>query len=162
MSRVAASRPGSVVAGAAALVTTVGAAFSGAALLAAGGGTAAIAAGLIRGTRRPVHLGAVGLFGGVVAAGLAGAPILLLVVLAGSTAAAWRAAGDAVELGTRLDPSASTRRMELRGAAATLGVTGLAGGCGYLVYRVSTGGKPAAALVALLVAAVAIVHQLRE
>lgn len=119
-----------------------------------------LAAGLVRGTDRPVTLGAVGLAGGALAAGVEGAPAPAVLVSVVAAIVAWDVAGNAIGIGRQLGREAGTRKAEAVHAAASAAVGLATAGAGYGLYRAGTGEQPVAALVFLLVAAVLLLETL--
>ncbi|WP_435335150.1 DUF7519 family protein [Haloarchaeobius sp. TZWWS8] len=149
---------GALAALAAALTASVGA-------LGAAVGMAALAVGVVLGSQRLVHLGAAGLFGGLVFAGATGGgPAAELLLLVGTTASvlAWDVGQNAISIGQQLGREAETTRAELAHVAGSTVVGALTAGVAYGVYVVSTGGKPLPALALLLVAVVILTTALRQ
>ena len=118
--------------------------------------------GVLRGSRRGVSLGAFAVFGGVVLAGIVGAPPGPLLVGTAATVIAWDLGEQAINVGEQLGREARTVRGELVHAASGTVVGGLAIAAGYGVFALATGGQPLAALVLLLVAAIALVEAVRD
>ncbi|WP_435317737.1 DUF7519 family protein [Haloarchaeobius sp. TZWSO28] len=128
-------------------------------------GMLALAPGVVLGSRRLVHVGAVGLLGGLVFAGATGgAPSAELLMLVGTTATvlAWDVGQNAIGLGEQLGREADTTRAELAhiGGSAVVGVA--TGGMAFAVYQVATEGQPISALALLLVAVVILTTALRQ
>lgn len=123
-------------------------------------GLLTLAAGLARGTTRPVTLGAAGLVGGALAAGVEGAPVPAVLVSVTAAVVAWDVAGNAIGVGRQLGREAGTQRVETVHAAASATVGLVTAGAGYGLYRLGTGEQPVAALVFLLVAAVLLLETL--
>lgn len=139
-------------------VVTVGAtALSVVGIVPALGGLAGLFVAVRRGSRRALVWGTVGLFGGVLLAGIVGVHPLVLVVGAIGTAVAWDSGTHALTLGEHLGEAGPTRRSQLVHGASTAAVAGVAGIGGYLLYRAGTGGRPTVALVLLLVGVLALV-----
>ncbi len=130
-------------------------------LAATAAGALALVAGVAAGRRRAVSLGAAGLVGGALAAGVYGAPPAPL--LAGTVAAvvAWDLAGYAVDLGRQLGREADTTRIELVHAGASVGVGAVSAAVGYGVFRAGTGGQPATAVAFAVAAALLLLRALR-
>lgn len=108
--------------------------------------------GVVRPSHAAVSLGATGLLGGVLYAGLAGAPPAVLLVGVGATVVAWDLAGFAIDLGGQLGDECATRRLEAVHALGSVGVGVLAVALGYGVYRAATGEPPMAAVLLWLLA----------
>lgn len=97
-------------------------------------GLLALGAGLATARQDAVTAGGVFLFGGVLTAGLDGAPALVLLAGAVATVLAWDSATTALELGDQLGRTALTWRAELAHVTLT-GLVGLAGlGVAYVIY----------------------------
>ena len=119
-----------------------------------------LAGGLARGSRAAVTLGATGLFIGTVLAGAEGAPVGPVLVGATAAVVAWDVATTAVSVGEQLGRDAATARLEATRALASVGVGVVTVGLSYGVYLAGAGGRPVAALLFLLVAAVLLVAAL--
>lgn len=119
-----------------------------------------LAGGLARGSNRSVTVGAAGLAGGALVAGMGGAPIPAVLVSVTAAILAWDAGASAIGIGRQLGREAGTGRLEATHIAASAGVGLAAAGVGYGLYRVGTGEQPVAALVFLLVAAVLLLEAL--
>lgn len=130
------------------------AASPGAALLATLGAFA-VAVGTTRGSEAAATLGLLGLLVGTLLGGLAGLSAAALVVAAGASLLAWDAALQAIDLGRTLGRAADTRRPLAVHTATTAAVVAPAGALAYGAFRLADGGRPATALVLLLVGAVA-------
>lgn len=130
------------------------------ALVAGALGLLVLAAGVVRGTRAHVSVGAFGLFGGAILAGAQGASALPVLVGATSAVLAWDAGGNAVSVGAQLGRDADTLRLEAVHLLSSLAVGAVVSGVGYGLYRTATGGQPVAALVLLVLAAVLLVEAL--
>jgi hypothetical protein len=98
-------------------------------------GLVTLAAGLRRGERRVVTLGAAVLFGGVLLAGVFGAPPEPTLVAAAATVVAWDAGEHAVGLGRQVGRHAETGRAELVHAAGSALVASTAAAAAYLAFR---------------------------
>jgi len=116
--------------------------------------------GLARGSRTAVTLGGAGLFAGAVLAGVEGAPVGPVLVGAAAAVVAWDVATTAVSVGEQLGRDAETGRLETTHALASAGVGAVTVGLSYGVYLAGAGGRPVAALLFLLVAAVLLVAAL--
>lgn len=119
-----------------------------------------LSVGLVRGTDRPVTLGAAGLASGGLAAGVEGAPAPAVLVSVVAAIVAWDVAGNALGIGRQLGREAGTSRLEAVHAATSAAVGLATAGAGYGLYRAGTGEQPVAALVFLLVAAVLLLETL--
>ncbi|HET7323503.1 MAG TPA: hypothetical protein VFJ06_04155 [Halococcus sp.] len=144
----------------AAVLGTLALAVSGPALLLGALSVVVLAVGLYRGSRATITLGSVGLFCGVLVAGLAGAVPELLLVATAAAVVSWDIAGFAIDLGEEVGRAAETTRVELVHAGASALVAAVAATGGVLVYRLA-GGGPALAPLALLCGAVVLVIALR-
>jgi len=142
------------------LVTVVLASVSLTGSASAGLGTWTIVVALLRGHRKLVTVGSSLAFGGLLLAGLADAPAPPLLVGAICTLVAYDAGHYSVRLGTQLGPAASTARAEYVHIGVTAVVTTVTALAGYLVFRLGTGGQPAIAVVALLLAVLLLVSAL--
>lgn len=119
-----------------------------------------LVAGLVRGSHRPVTLGAVGLAVGALVAGIGGAPVPAVLVSVTAAILAWDAGASAIDIGRQLGREAGTTRLEATHVAASTGVGLATAGVGYGLYRAGTGERPVVALVLLLVAAVLLLEAL--
>lgn len=148
----------SVVAGAAALVAVVAAGIGATGGLAfAAFGLVVFAVGLLIGHDRGVDAGAFALFFGVGVGGLQTTTVEPTVVGTVATVVAWDVAHGAIDLGDQLGREAETSRLEAVQVVSSLLVGLLSGTAGYAVYVVGGEGRPIAAVVLLVVAAVLIV-----
>lgn len=132
----------------------------------AGGGVALlgvvlVAFGATVGERWAVTAGSFVCFGGVLVAGLAGAPPAPIVAGTVAAVAAWDLGENAINLGEHVGRNTPTRRAELAHATATTGVGVVAATGGYLVYNSLTGSPASVAVILLLVGGVALVAALR-
>lgn len=125
-------------------------------------GIGSVTAGLVRGSRRLVTLGAGALFGGVLLAGLAGASVESLLVGTAAVVLVWDVGEQAINVGEQLGRAAVTARGETAHAAASTVVGASGVGLGYAVYVLTTGGQPMTALVFLLLSAVLFASALRH
>lgn len=150
---------GAVLAGGA---TAVVASVSADALVLALAGLVVFLAGLTAHRRVGVLVGALGLFGGVLLAGAAGAPVSRVLVGVAGAIVAWDAGDNALSLGAQVGRRSRSARNELVHLGATVGVAGLTAGAGYGVFRLATGGQPVTALFLLLLAAALVIAALSE
>lgn len=125
-------------------------------------GLVALALGLLWGSRALLKVGATGLFGGVLLAGLTGTPPAALLLATGAAVVAWDVAENAVGLGEQLGRVAPTARAELVHAAGSAVVAAAGAALAYLAFRAVGGPNPVAALVVLLFAGVALATGLEE
>ncbi len=107
-----------------------------------------------RGSRRLHTVGAVALFAGVVIAGGGGAATPLVLVAAGATVVAWDAGENGIGLGRQVGARGVDGRTQLLHVAATTGVAAAVSVGGYGLFRVARTGRPAGAVVVLVLAAV--------
>jgi len=151
-------------------VAAVGAAFVAAAvnalaatgtLLAAIPGVLAVFLGLYRGSRRVLSVGVVGLLGGSMFAGAAGAPPL--VMLSGVTAAVltWDYGSTAISIGRQLGSRADTARLERIHALSSLGIAAATIVVSFGIFESISGSHPVGAVFFLLLAALLLVGALR-
>jgi len=122
-------------------------------------GLAGLVAGVSRGNRRLVRAGAVGLYAGVLLAGVLGAPVMLLALGTVGAVVAWDGAEQAVDLG-RHPGSADAARPVLVHAAITAGVAALVAVGSYLLYRLGAVPAPTVVVVVLLVGGLLLHHVL--
>lgn len=122
-------------------------------ILLGGVGLVVLGAGLVRGVDGAVDLGCVGLFLGVVVAGLQGGSVEATLVGTAGTVVAWDLAGSAIALGDQLGREASTVRLEAVHAASSLLVGLTTVGIAYAIYAFAAGGQPVGALVLSIAAA---------
>jgi hypothetical protein len=115
-------------------------------------GTATVAGGVVTSNRGLVTAGAVVLFVGTLAAGVADASASRLLVATGGAVFAWDVGRTAVDIGVQLGAGADTTDLELVHAGTSLLVIGLAGSVGYALFQTAAGGQPVSAVVALLIA----------
>ncbi len=115
-------------------------------------GTTTVAGGILASNRGLVTAGAVVLFVGTLAAGVADASAIRLLVATGGALFAWDVGRVAVDVGVQLGAGADTTDLELVHAGASLLVIVLAGGVGYALFQTAAGGQPVSAVVALLIA----------
>lgn len=146
------------------LLTAAGAAvavspaiFDGRAAVASGIGVFVLGGGLARGSRSAVTAGAVGLYLGILFAGLAHTHPAVLVAAAAGTVVAWDSAENAVVLYDQLSSRADARRVEYVHTAVTAGVVATAAVGGYLSYVAVTSPRPTVVVVVLLVATLLLV-----
>jgi hypothetical protein len=121
-----------------------------------------LAVGVLLGSRRGVTLGATVLLIGALGGGLlTNAPYLLLPGVI-ATVLAWDLGEQAINVGEQLGRQAETTQLEATHAAGSTVVGVGAGGLGYGIYLVSSGGQPVTALVFLLLAVVVLTSALRN
>lgn len=113
---------------------------------------AVLLAGVRLGSRRLLTVGTIGLFAGVLVAGVRGVPVLQVTVGAAATVVAWDTGANAVGVARQLGARAATRRIQIVHALATTLVAGVIGAAAFAVFWLTRGGEPTAA-VALLVLA---------
>lgn len=131
--------------------------------LAAGGlGLLSLTVGVLRGSRRATSLGAFALFVGVLVAGVLAAPVEPLLVGGTATVLAWDFGQQAVTLGDQLGRDVETARAEFAHAGASTAVGAVTAGGGYLVFELSAGGQPVAAVVFLLLAVIVLTSAFRS
>lgn len=127
-------------------------------LLAAGGvtllGVAVSVAGVYRCSRRLLGVGVLALFVGVFAASTTGVPVGLVVLGMIGTTLAWDVGENAISVAEQLRNRARSTRVEAVHAASSGLVAGFFGLGTYIVYLLSAGGQPVAAVVLLFVGAV--------
>lgn len=117
-------------------------------------GAVSVLGGLAARNRGLVTAGAVVLFVGVLAAGVAEASAPSVLVATGAVLFAWDVERTAVDLGRHLGTAAETKAIELRHAAVSLSILTLSGCVGYAAFRLTGGSRPVLAVIALLVAGV--------
>ncbi|MFB6296858.1 MAG: hypothetical protein ABEH66_08500 [Halobacteriales archaeon] len=151
-------------------VTAVGAGFVAAAtsalvapgaLLAAVPGMLAVFLGLYRGSRRVLSVGVMGLLGGSMFAGAAGAPPLVVLCSVTAAVLTWDYASTAISVGRQLGRRADTARLERTHTLASLGVAAVTIVVSFGVFRSITGTHPVATVFFLLLAALLLVGALR-
>ena len=133
---------------------------SGLGAIGAGGGLLVLGVGLGLGSRRAVSVGALALLGGLLYAGLAGAPPAALLVGVAATTLAWDLGGYAIDLGAELGREAVTWRPQVLHATASLVVATTVAGVGYGIFLVALGGQTVIALLLLLLGGLALVATL--
>jgi len=151
------TRLGSRIAVVAAVVAVlVGGPYSWLALATGTTGLVLVLFGVGAGSHAAVTTGTASLFVGVIAAGVAGAPVPW--ILGGGVAAvvAWDSGGTAIDLGHQLGRGAETTRLELVHAGATGAVGSLTAATAWSVYRLLTGTYSLTVPALLIVAAVCI------
>lgn len=121
-------------------------------------GAVALLVGVSRGRRRWVRAGAVGLYLGVLIAGLNGAPALLLAVGTVGAVVAWDGAEQTVDVGSHLGAAARGERPIVIHTAITTGVVLVAAVGSYLLYRLAAIPGPTIVVVVLLAGAL-VLHQ---
>jgi hypothetical protein len=126
------------------------------------GGFLVVFAGVFWSSRRAVTLGAAALLVAALLGGLvSNAPHLLLPGVM-ATVLAWDLGEQAINVGEQLGRAAETTQLEATHAAGSTVVAVGAGGLGYGIYLLSSGGQPVTALVFLLLAAVMLTSALRN
>jgi hypothetical protein len=119
-------------------------------------GVALAGSGVYRGSRGALGVGVLVLFGSVVVAGLLSAPAVALVVAMVGAVLAWDVGENAITVGEQFPETARTWRGELIHAiVSTIVVTVFAIGA-FVVYTVSTGGYPLAAVALVVVGALVV------
>lgn len=131
------------------------------ALVVAAAGMLAFAAGIVRGTRGWLAVGAIGLFAGMLLAALVGTPAPWVLGGAAATLVAWDLGEHAIGLGEQLGRDATTRRQELVHVGSSLGVGVVAVGVALAASRLPVGSLPLPAFVLGLLATVVLVVSLR-
>lgn len=135
---------------------------SAAGLAVAAPGFVLVAAGVLRGWRRAITLGAAALFLGVLVGGLSAASVPLLLPGAIASVLAYDFGEQAINVGEQLGRDSDATRLEAMHAAGSTLVAAGTGGLGYAIYLGATGGQPVTALVFLLLAAVVLTSALRN
>lgn len=125
-----------------------------AASIGAGLGTVLLVAGLIRGSRKLVSVGAGAMLFSLVTAGLADAPVIPVVITAVAVLVAYDAAQYTVQLGKQVGADADTTSTELSHIGVTVAVTVACGTLGIGVFTLAPAQQPGIVLFTLLVAAV--------
>lgn len=128
--------------------------------VAAGGGLA-VAAGLVRGSRGWLAVGAIGLFAGLVLASLSGTATIPVLVGTVATLVAWDSGEHAIGLGEQLGRQADTTRQEVvhAGASGTVGAVGI--GLALTIAHVEFGAVPLSAFLVGLLASIVCIAALR-
>jgi len=126
------------------------------------GGVVIVAAGLFY-TEKRSHLtfGAAGLFLSVLASGIQGTQVELLLVSAVLTSLAWGVGQNAMSIGAQLGRHSETWRIEAMHASVVTVVTMMAAAVGYGVFGVASGGQPVAAVGMLSVGIVLLLWAIR-
>jgi len=149
------ARTGSIVALLAALLAlALGGIFSAVALAIGLIGVLIVALGLALARHDIVTVGSTLLFGGVVAAGLQGAPPGITLGGTVVTVVAWDSASTAIDLGAQLGREASTTRLELVHSGATAFVGTVTAGLGWALFQIPLGETSLTVPVLLLVAVI--------
>jgi hypothetical protein len=125
-------------------------------------GAAVLLAGVRRGSRRGVDIGAVGLYLNVLLAGTTEAGAIELVLGTVGAVVAWDSAANAVELRRQLPSATDTGGVELAHAAGTVGVIGAAAVTSSAVYLLVAVAVPVVVPLVLLLATLALVGALRR
>lgn len=123
-------------------------------------GLLGVVLGVVRGLHGAVTVGAATILGGVLYAGVNGAPPLPLVLGVAATVLAWDLGGFSIDLGEQLGREADTRRLEAVHAGGSVAVAAVTAGLGYGVYATATGGQPVGAVLLLLLAGMFVVGAL--
>ena len=117
-------------------VVAVGATFAGGSAALVGlVGLATLALGLRRGDTRVLTLGAAVVFGGVLLAGIFGAPPEPTLLAAAATVVAWDAGEHAIGLGAQVGRHAETGRAEMVHAAGSALVASTAAAAAFLAFQ---------------------------
>lgn len=136
--------------------------YSSLALFAATGGVIFLGLAAVTGVRPLVTVGGLGIFAAAVAAGVRGAPPLILLGSVLVAILAYDFGGTAVDLGEELGREADTQRLEIL-RVATSSLAGFAAAtASYLVYLVGASGQPLSAVVLLLIAVFVLFIALRR
>lgn len=154
LSSALAASAAAVSAGASALTSTLGLAVGAAGFL-------LVAVGVVRGSHRGVGVGASGLLVAALGGGVLTAIPALLLPGVIAAVLAWDFGEQAINVGEQLGREADTANLEATHAAGSTVVGAGAGGLGYAIYLVASGGQPVTALVFLLLGAVALTSALR-
>lgn len=125
-------------------------------------GLMVVGAGLQRGSRRAVTLGAAAVLTGLLAGGIDGVPPVPMLASVTATVLAWDAGHHAIGIGDQLGREATTIRAELPHVGGTVLVGLVAGAGSYAVFRVGPSGQPAAAVIAMLFGAVLLLATLQR
>lgn len=123
-------------------------------------GFAVLLLGVAHGRRRLLRAGALGLYAGVLVAGLVGAPVTALAIGTVGAVVAWDGAEQAVDLGRHLGSAAQFGRPGAVHTAFTAGIALLAATGSYLLYRLAAVPAPTVVVVVLLVGALLLQHVL--
>jgi hypothetical protein len=121
-----------------------------------------LAGGLYASSRRIVTLAGAGFLLAILLAGARGAAPEALLVASLGAVLAWDVAEFAVGVGEQLGEQADTSRLELVHAAGSLLVGVVTAGAAYGVFLAAAGGRPAFAVVLLLLGTVVLVAVLRR
>lgn len=124
-------------------------------------GFAALVLAFYYGSRRLATTGAGVIFLGELVAGALGTEPLALLVAVAATVVAYDCMENAISVGEQLGRAADTERAELAHAAGSGTVAVLAVGVPFAAFSLAGGGKPASALVVMLLAAVLLTSVLR-
>lgn len=139
------------------LVALLPALLVGRGLLVGVAGLTGLAFGLRRRSFRVLHAGALGLYGSLLTAGLAGAAPFVLVVGTVGGVVAWDAAEHGLGVVTHLSRAAASPRPELVHVLGTAAVTLVVAIVSYVVYVTVTAPRPTAVIVVLLAGVLALV-----
>lgn len=128
----------------------------------AGAGIAALAVGLMAGTRKLVDIGAMLLLLAVIVSGLGGAPAELLLAASLMVVLSWDTGENAIGVGEQLSREASTTKLELVHVSVMTVVGIVASGVGYGAYRIAVGGQPVSVLLFAVLSIVVLGWALRR
>lgn len=117
-------------------------------------GLLVLSVGVTIGRRVATTIGAGGIVGGGLVAGVGGAPTGATLVAVACGIIAWDLGRYGLGLADQLGRGADTRRSEVTHAVAGIGVGMASVGAGSIVFERASGGQPLSALVALVLAAV--------
>lgn len=126
------------------------------------GGLGLLGLGLWTGRRRIGRGGTIGLFGATLLGGLAGVPPLPLLLSTGGVIVAWESSEYAITLGTQLNPTVETTRIEVVHTGATSLIAVVAVGGSYGVFRVMAGTPPTIAVLLFPLATLLVLATLRR
>lgn len=153
--------PSSVVSLAAAVAASVVTAVSAYALAASVAGLVLLGVGVVRASSRAFTAGTGLLFAAVVVAGMLGMAPVYLLVAAFFVLSSWEAGQYGFGVAAEVGHDAPTRRIELVHLLGSTVVLVAGASVGFGAFLATTGGKPALALLALLVGTVAFLVALR-
>jgi hypothetical protein len=120
-----------------------------------------VLAGILRGSRPTVSLGALGLSAAGLAAGIEGVGVSLVLPSVVGAVLAWDLATTAISVGTQLGTEAETTRLELVHAGASLVVGCLVATVAVTIYSLAPAATAPTVLLVLLVAVGLLLHALR-
>ena len=119
-----------------------------------------VVVGIRTGRRLAITAGATFLLASTLAAGVLDASIPAVVVATIGTVLAWDMGRTAIDMGHQLGTAAVSSRPASLHAVATVVAGSLSAGIGYGVYRGTTSGQPAIAVIFLLLSVVVLVYVL--